>query len=51
MCMVLAVEFFLKLLAHNVGMDALVLDENKGPVLLYKSDHISTCWVHVVYMT
>jgi hypothetical protein len=41
--MVLTVDFFLKLLTHNVGVDALVLDENKGPFLLYKSDHIRSC--------
>jgi hypothetical protein len=51
MCMFLAVEFFLKLLVHNVGVDALVLDENKGPFLLYKSDHIRCFWVHLVNMT
>jgi hypothetical protein len=50
MCMVLAVEFSLKLLAHKVGMDALVLDEKKGPFLPYKSDHIRCFWVHLEYM-
>jgi hypothetical protein len=50
MCMFLAVEFFLELLAHNVGVDALVLDANKGPFLLYKSDHVRSFWVHLLYM-
>jgi hypothetical protein len=31
-------------------MDALVLDENKGPFLPYKSDHVRSFWMHLVYM-
>jgi hypothetical protein len=47
----LAVQFSFELLAHKVGMDVLVLDENKGPFLPYKSDHIRCFWVHLVHMT
>jgi hypothetical protein len=48
--MLLTVQFSLKLPSHKVGVEALVLDENKGPSLLYKSHHIRSFWVHLVYM-
>jgi hypothetical protein len=48
--MFLAVLFSLKLPAHKAGVDALVLDENKGSFLLSKSDHVRYFWVHLVYM-
>jgi hypothetical protein len=32
------------------GVDTLVLDENKGPFLPYKSDHVRCFWVHLVHM-
>jgi hypothetical protein len=50
MCVLLAVQFSLKLLVHKPGVDTLVLDENKGPFLPYNSDHIRSFWVHLVYM-
>jgi hypothetical protein len=48
--MVLAFQFSLRLPADEGGGDALVLDENKGPFLLYKRHHIRSFWVHLVYM-
>jgi hypothetical protein len=50
MCMVLAFQFSLRLPAHKGGVDAQVLAENNGPSLLYKSDHIKSFCVHLVYM-
>jgi hypothetical protein len=50
MCMFLAVWFSLKLLAHKVDVNTLVLHDNKGPFLPYKSEHIRSFWVHLVYM-
>jgi hypothetical protein len=50
MCVLLAVQFSLKLLVHKPGVDTLVLYENKGPFLPYNSDHIRSFWVHLVYM-
>jgi hypothetical protein len=50
MCVFLAVSFSLKLLAHKAGVDTLMLDENKGPFLPFKSDHIRSFWVHLVHM-
>jgi hypothetical protein len=48
--MVFAFQFLLRLLAHKVGVDALALDEIKGPLQPYKSDHIRSFWVHLVNM-
>jgi hypothetical protein len=50
MCMYLAVWFSLKLLTYKVGVDALVLIENKGPFLPYKSEHIRNFLVHLVQL-
>jgi hypothetical protein len=50
MCVFLAVQFSLKLLAHKVVMDTLVLDENKGPFLPCKSDYVRCFWVHLIHM-
>jgi hypothetical protein len=50
MCVFLAVQFSLKLLAHKPGVDTLVLDEKKGPFLPSKSDHVRTFWVHLVHL-
>jgi hypothetical protein len=50
MCMVLAFQLSLRLPADKGAGDALVLDVNKGPSLLYKSDHIRCFCVHLVCM-
>jgi hypothetical protein len=46
--MVLAVQFSLNLLAHKVGVNTLVLHDNKGPFLPYKRDHVRSFWVYLV---
>jgi hypothetical protein len=50
MCVFLAVQLSLKLLAHKPGVDTMVLNENKGPFPPSKSDYVETFWVHLVHM-
>jgi hypothetical protein len=48
--MFLSVKLSLQVTAHNVGVDTLVLDENKGPFLPSKSYYVRSFWVHLVYV-
>jgi hypothetical protein len=49
--MLLAVQFSLKLLAHKVVVDTLVLDAIKETLLPYQSSYVPPFWAEIVHMT